>query len=364
MGDLETVVHNLPDAVVVIDPGGRVLFWLGAAASLFGWNSNEAVGREIDELLKPRSPAGEDAQFAKPAPAGDPAAEPGPEESGDEAAGHGPLEQELIVKTKEGDEVWVGAVYSDAHASQNPAATIVVLRDIWRRKRVDLEKSEVISAVAHELRSPLTSIKGFASTLIRRWDQFDEDRRKQILGTIETDADRVTRLVVELLDLSRLDEGRLALDKRPLAVGTIVERVVNDLRPGAPNHFLEIDLSQALPEVNADPDKVEQVLTNLVENAIKYTSGGTVVVAGSADGSELKLSVSDQGKGIPAKDRQSVFRKFFRRQEPGPGGAPPPTGSGLGLYISKGLIEAHGGRIWVEEAHGGGTVFAFTLPLQ
>lgn len=365
MGTLDSIVANLPDAVVVFDARSRIVAWLGAAEHLFGWQADEAEGRDINELLKPRSPSGDPARFEKP-PFHD--AHPGADslnQADDPGAGHGPLEQEFIVKTKDLDEVWVGAVYSSVPTSRvKSASTIVVLRDIWRRKRVDIEKSEVISSVAHELRSPLTSIKGFASTLVRRWDRFEEHRRKQILSTIEADADRVTRLVVELLDLSRLEEGRLQLDKRPIVVASIAASVLDHLRATAPNHVLEIDFPKNFPHVTGDPDKVEQILTNLVENAIKYTQGGRVRVFGSDDKSGIIVGVSDQGEGIPAEDRESVFEKFFRRGAPGPGGAAPPSGSGLGLYISKGLVEAHGGKIWVEEASGGGTMFAFTLPLE
>lgn len=365
MSDLESIVRILPDAIIVFGQTGGITGWFGAAEQLFGWKAEEAEGQDIHELLRPRTPMGEHARIALPFAMAGNSGEPVGDELDESDALHGPLEQELIVKTKDLDEVWVGAIYAKGPRSANQSdLTIVVLRDIWRRKRVDLEKSEVISSVAHELRSPLTSIKGFASTLVRRWDRFEEHKRKQILATIEADADRVTRLVVELLDVSRLEEGRLLLSKRLTPVASIASRVVDHLRTTAPNHVLELRFPKDLPDVDIDPDKVEQVFTNLVENAIRYTDSGKVVLSGSYDGSAIIIGVADQGAGIPLEDRQSVFRKFFRRAEPGPGGAPPPSGSGLGLYICKGLVEAHGGKIWVEEAAGGGTVFAFTLPLK
>ncbi|MGI8426902.1 MAG: sensor histidine kinase [Actinomycetota bacterium] len=365
MTDLVSVVRSLPDAIIVFDNAGRVTAWLGAAEQLFGWKAGEAEGQDLQGLLRPRSPGGEDARISEPVATSDGSTEGVGEESDQSPGIHGPLEQELIVKTKDLDEVWVGAIYAKEQGSATqPGGTIVVLRDIWRKKRVDLEKSEVISSVAHEIRSPLTSIKGFASTLVRRWDRFEEQRRKQILLTIEADADRVTRLVVELLDVSRLDEGRLQLNKRPITVASIASRVVDRLRPTAPNHVLEIDFVKDLPDVSGDPDKVEQVITNLVENAIKYTEGGTVIVSGSSSPSGITIGVADEGEGIPQEDRQSVFLKFFRRGSSEPGGAAPPPGTGLGLYISKGLVEAHGGKIWIEETSGGGALFAFTLPRQ
>lgn len=227
----------------------------------------------------------------------------------------------------------------------------------------DRELYTLLEIVSHELRSPLTSIKGFASTLVDKWDRFDDETKKSLLQTINKDADRVTRLVGELLDLSRLEAGRLSLHKQPVRPAVLAARVVEHVAPQAPQHDLRVDVPESVPEVLADADKLEQVLTNLVENAVKYTQGGKVTIAaGPANGNSgrlVQISVADEGDGVPPAERTTVFEKFFRRSE---GLAKSRPGSGLGLYICKGLVEAHGGSIWVDQADGGGALFAFTLP--
>lgn len=351
----------LPDAVLKLDGSGKLTAWDGAAERLFGWPAEEAVGQDVNSLLQPRLPGGErailphTASFDRHQPFTRHAENPTIQG----------FEQELLVKAKDGSDVWVSLVYGHGLSSDGESPEILAaLRDIRHRKNVDLEKSDVISAVAHELRSPLTSIKGFASTLVKRWDRFDDDRRRQILSTIEADADRVTRLISELLDLSRLEEGRLQLRKQPVQVTQIADRVIGHLKEVSSQHSLSCRFPSPFPAVMADPDKVEQVLTNLVENAMKYTEQGRVQIIGETDAQVVRIAVADEGAGIPQDHRQKVFRKFFRRADVSTSDSSVRPGSGLGLYISKGLIEAHGGNIWVEEASGGGASFTFTLPLN
>jgi PAS domain S-box-containing protein len=344
----EFVLSRLREAIVVLDRGKRVAQWLGGAERLFGWSAEEISGRQLEEVLLPSDANGNKVcigvcgleprlRTVKATP-----------------------EQEVLVRTRKGSSLWVGITCSfERDPSGNLIRTIAVFRDIARRKSIDLAKSEVISAVAHELRSPLTSVKGFTATLLNRWDRFDDTKKRRMLVNIEADADRVTRLIGELLDVSRIEAGRLHLARRMIRVPDVAMRVVERMRPRAGEHELLCVFPAPFPDVFADSDKVEQVLTNLVENAIKYTDDGEVSVGGSTEDSVVRISVSDQGEGIPAENRATVFNKFFRF-----GPALDTTGTGLGLYISKGLIEAHGGRIWVEEAPGGGARFTFTLPLS
>lgn len=348
MSDLAEIIPKLMEAVIVLDAEKRIVDWLGASERIFGWSVSDIKGRNIEELLSPRDSNGNPScigAFGALAKMRAVKAMP---------------EQEVLTSTSSG-EVWVGITSTfDRDTSGRIERTIVVARDISRRKRIDLAKSEVISAVSHELRSPLTSVKGFTSTLLHKWDKFDDDTKKHLLFTINTDADRVTRLIGELLDVSRLEAGRLQLRRQIISPIDIARRVVDRIKDRSENHDLIVDMPEDLKEVFADPDKVEQVMTNLVENAVKYTESGTVRVGGSREESLIKLTVSDEGEGIPVDQRVQVFGKFFRRGER----AGNPTGTGLGLYISKGLVEAHGGRIWVEDNPRGGAVFAFTLPIQ
>jgi len=165
-------------------------------------------------------------------------------------------------------------------------------------------------------------------------------------------------MINELLDVSRLESGRLELRKERISVDEIIQKVVGRFLPRLEEHSMTVDMNGSIPKLLADADKVEQVITNLIENAVKYTPGGEVQITAVASSLLVKVSVSDEGEAIPLEQRKRIFDKFFRSERPGN-----PSGTGLGLFISKGLIEAHGGDIWVEEAPGGGSKFVFTLPL-
>jgi hypothetical protein len=345
----EEIISRLLDAVIVLDSEKRITGWMGAAQRLFGWTAAEAGGQNVDDLMKPRDANGNECCI-------------GPSDR-DRAVkiSRGIPEQEVLITTQKGHDRWIGVASSfERDRAGKIVSSIAVARDISRRKKIDLAKSEVISAVSHELRSPLTSVKGFTSTLLNRWDKFDDATKKHLLLTINTDADRVTRLIGELLDVSRLEAGRLQLRKQLIDIPEIARKVIDRIQPQTETHTVRAKFPKSFPTVFADPDKVEQVVTNLVENAVKYTDEGAVLVTGAVEDGMVRVAVGDEGEGIPKEHKLEVFAKFFRRGEK----ANNPTGTGLGLYISKGLVEAHGGRIWVEDAPGGGALFIFTLPVE
>lgn len=345
--DLAGIIANIREAIVVLDDNGAVVEWLGGAQRMFGWSTEEVAGRNLDELLQPKDVNGNKTCVGRVA------------KDKDLTITKGTPEREVLTVTKSGAPLWIGVTSSFERAPGGSVVrTTVVMRDIGRRKRIDLAKSEVISAVAHELRSPLTSVKGFTSTLLRRWDRFDDDNKKHLLATINADADRVTRLIGELLDLSRLEAGRLPLSRRMISLDDITSRVVERIKVRADSHQIGYEYPPDFPMVFADSDKIEQVLTNLLENAVKYTAGGRVQVGGRLQEANILVTVSDEGKGIAVEHRYQVFNKFFRERAQAQN-----PGTGLGLYISKGLIEAHGGRIWVENGADRGAIFCFTLPL-
>ena len=211
-------------------------------------------------------------------------------------------------------------------------------------------------SVSHELRAPLTSVKGYTSLLVNRWDRLDDDQKRAMLEQVHHDADRVTRLVNELLDISRLESGRLVLRRQMVALGPLASGVVEKVRMQQPELEALVEFPAGFPEVWADPDKIEQVLTNLVENATKYADPKGLRVVGRVGQGEVSVAVVDKGGGIPEGEVSRIFTKFFR------GAATRPTGSGLGLWISRGLVEAHGGRLVVESELGRGSTFRFTLP--
>lgn len=219
-----------------------------------------------------------------------------------------------------------------------------------------LDAVAIISTVSHELRSPLTSIKGFTSLLISRWDGIAEDRKLEMLEQVRHDADRVTRMLTELLDISRLETGQLHLRRRPLDLAALAASVVEKVALQEPDLEADVVFPPDFPEVMADADKVEQVLSNLVENAAKYASPRGLRIEGSVSDDGIAVAVTDSGEGIPAEDLPRVFERFFRREEGRP------TGTGLGLWISRGLVEAHGGGLTANSVVGEGSTFRFTLP--
>lgn len=233
---------------------------------------------------------------------------------------------------------------------------VVALRPARRGER-EPTGAEVVSTVSHELRSPLTSVKGYTSLLLNRWDRIADDQKRMMLEQVHHDADRVTRLITELLDISRLETGRLVLRRQLVDVHAVATTVIDKLQVAYPDLDCSCEFPDDFPRVYADPDKLEQVLTNLVENAAKYAGPTGMRVEGIVGEGVVSVAVHDTGEGIPPADVPRVFRKFFRRDHG------KPTGTGLGLWISRGLVEAHGGRLTATSEEGVGSTFRFTLPL-
>jgi signal transduction histidine kinase len=248
---------------------------------------------------------------------------------------------------------------------------VVSLRGTESRERLDRSRADLVSTVAHELRSPLTSVKGFTATLLAKWDRFTDEQKLLMLSTVNADADRVTRLLSELLDVSRIDAGRLELRRQVVDVPAAVRRVVaGSVAAGEDESRFRVLVSDELPEMWVDPDKLDQVLHNLVENALRHGDGTVtvrvepLVVAGdlAADPREREeaapgavVTVVDEGEGISEETAARVFTKFWR------GGARR-GGTGLGLFIAKGIVEAHGGTIAAGRSEAGGAEFRFSLP--
>lgn len=233
---------------------------------------------------------------------------------------------------------------------------LLSFRNASRRVRLDAASSDLIATVSHEIRSPLTSVKGFTRTMLVKWERFSDEQKRTMLETINEDADRVTRLLTELLDVSRIDAGRVQLHPEPVEVTEIVDRIVDKvrLRPEGVGRSILVDLDGRGGKVVADPDKVEQILTNLIENALKHAPDSEIRISGRVTADGLELQVADDGPGIPPEQRRHIFEKFGRSSRR--------SGTGLGLYITRGLVNAHGGRVWCESEVGSGTVFHLVLP--
>jgi signal transduction histidine kinase len=228
-------------------------------------------------------------------------------------------------------------------------------------RKVDQLKSELISTVSHELRTPLASIKGYTSSLLREDVEWDANTRREFLQIIDEESDRLTSLIEDVLQMSEIEAGVLRVTRQPVKISRLAQKVVKKLRPQSRDRSLTVASVGEIPDTMADPRRIEQVLHNLVVNALKYSpDGAPVAVRLERRGLMIHVSVKDQGIGIAPEHAERVFERFYRVE----GTLSRQTGgSGLGLSICRGLVEAHGGRIWVESQPTKGSTFCFTIPI-
>lgn len=217
--------------------------------------------------------------------------------------------------------------------------------------------------LAHELKGPMTTIKGFADILQRHSDDVDDSKRAEYLAILAEEIDRLSDLVSDLLDAARMDGGALRTDLRATDLRAVIENLLVVHPSLTSSHLIELDLDGDLPEVLCDEDRIRQVLLNLLQNATRYSpEGSNVWVIGDLisenDRPFVRVVVADEGIGIPAGDVERVFSKFVMLPKP----KWATKGTGLGLFIAKGIVESHGGRIWVESEENKGSRFSFTLP--
>lgn len=334
---------DLPDGLLVADRNARVLVFNAAASRITGIAAASAVGRDFRDVLLLHDAEGR-CWWKCLAPY--------------DGLNTRTRHPERALFLPGGTEVLVTAAYRRDDRGRVERFT-VCLRDAAHRARQERDRADLVSTVAHELRSPLTSVKGFTATLLAKWHRFNDDQKRVMLETVNADADRVTRLITELLDVSRIEAGRLEMHRQVVDLPEEVRKVIaGRVAAGDPEDRFRFEARGELPEMWLDPDKMDQILGNLLENAVRHGAGTvTIVVEPDAHKEGAAVSVRDEGEGIPPEAVQRVFRQFWR----GPGGTRR-GGTGLGLYIVKGLVEAHGGMITVRRAPGGGAEFRFTVP--
>jgi signal transduction histidine kinase len=342
--EFDAALELFPDALVVVGVDGTVRGANALAGRLVGRSVDEMIGARASDVVRIEEPGGADWWSCSALPAADPALLPRI------------AEQTLLLRRDRGPDVHVSVTGRRvADESGRPDALVVGLRRADRRLKDERRRSDLISTASHELRSPLTSVRGFTKTLLARWDRFDDATRRQMLATIDEDADRVTRLLTGLLDVSRIDAGRLPLRRRIVALADVVEPAVRHFSQEHPDRELSVDVAPDLPDVVVDPDRIAQVLTNLLDNAVKHGSGEVSITVAEDDGG-VRCVVADEGGAIPAIELHRLFAKYHRLQDART------SGLGLGLYICRGIVAAHGGRIWAESDPDEGTRFIFTVP--
>ena len=330
----QPALDALPDGVVIADSAGRVTVVNAEAGHLLGVDATRAVGARLEDVLALQDQDGNAWVSTNKPYVG-------------LATRTGVPEQSWV--TRSGVEVLVTARILRPALDRPISSVAISLRSGRGRARLDRERSDLVATVAHELRSPLTGVKGFVQALLNRWDKLSDEQKKLMLTTVNADADRLSRLIAELLDVARIDTGRLSLHPRPADAGVLVGRVVDSVSAGT-HRQIDLDSSDDLPEILVDPDKFTQVITNLIENAVRHGDGRVHVQATAMPpGSEFEgvcLIVDDEGDGIPHEIRHRIFTKFWKHGARG--------GSGLGMYIVNGLVRAHGGIVEISDSPSGG----------
>jgi two-component system phosphate regulon sensor histidine kinase PhoR len=330
----DAILGNIADGIVAVDREGTIVLWNAMAEQITGVPASEALGRRVAEVLQ-RDLADEGAEV------------PG---------------ERAVSIIRGGTEVWLSlteAVMRDPAGAV--AGRIFAFRDVSSERIVEQIKSDFVATVSHELRTPLTSIYGFAETLMRSDVDFSTEERTTFLNYMATESERLIGIVDDLLNVARLETGTLGLSLARTEVGEVVSEVVARVAEHDGAHEFAVDVDDGGAAVHADREKLSQIVMNLVDNAVKFSpEGGRVTVTARRHADSVEVRVSDEGIGIARGDQLRIFTKFYRVETITKSGVP---GTGLGLFLARGLLAAMGGRIWVESKEGEGSSFVFELPL-
>ena len=347
-GRLAAIFHYSAEGILIVDDALRIIDFNPAMEKLTGWRESEVLGRPYYEVLRPKDRQGntltwQDSPILQA------------------FAGQNVVNREMVISTKDGQCFAVSVTASCVRSAKGePMNGILNVRDITREREQEEQRSTFISVISHELQTPIAIIKGYASTLARTDAMLDPEALRSRLLAVEEEADRLNKLVGNLLYASRIQAGGLQMEITPLDLARLVEGVVRRLRAKSPDCSVTYDIPPQLPTVMADRDRIEEVLQNLLDNAIKYSpQHPTVTVTCRGTGDEVIVSVSDAGIGISLRDQEQIFHRF---QRVGNQLTSASQGAGLGLYICRAIVEAHGGQIWVESTLHEGSTFSFSLP--
>src|SRR6266536_3603960 len=331
------IADDLPDGLVIADHAGCVTVFNRAAGRLTGIPHAHAVGRDVRHVLPLQDADGRNWWACARPYHGLSTRTRHPERSL-----YLPCGTELLVTVG-----YVRDPRREARGGWNcdPGAVrrvVITMRGAQQRARIERSRADLVSTVAHELRSPLTSVKGFTATLLAKWPRFTDDQKRVMLETVNADADRVTRLITELLDVSRIEAGRLEVHRQVVDIADRVRKLIAGwVAAGENQDRFRLEEYDGIPQMWLDPDKIDQILGNLIENALRHGAGTVTIMVRAAPnagpGGGAAVSVCDQGEGIAPELAPRVFRQFWRAKRRG--------GTGLGLFIVKGLVEAHGGTM-------------------
>ena len=346
-GRLDAIIEHSADGVMILNSERRIEVVNQAFSTMTGWPAEDAIGRPCYQVLNLQNTQGTDLCQA-------------------DAAANMPGTQNLYVEgdliRPGGSQITVGITYTPLFDEEGNLLNIIAnIHDITRFREAEEMKSTFISVVSHELKTPVSLIKGYAQTLSRADADWDQKTLSEGLAVIEEESDRLNNLINDLLDASRIQAGVFKLELGDLNFPRLAEKVIEGCRIQTSQHSFELDFPADFPPVLADEERMRQVLSNLVNNAIKYSpDGGTIRVGGWTEAEQVTVYVADQGIGIPPEEQDRLFERFYRVDSSLRRTA---QGTGLGLFLSKAIVAAHDGHIWVRSEEGKGTTFFFTLPL-
>jgi PAS domain S-box-containing protein len=349
-GRLAAIFHYSTEGILTVDSTLRIVDFNPAMQRFTGWRESEVLGQFYFKVLRPKDRQGNDL---------------GLQDSPILQAFAGQIveNREMVITARDGQRFDVCVTASCVRSARGePLNGILTVHDVTREREQEEQRSTFISVISHELKTPIAIIKGYASTLARKDARFDPKTLRTRLVAIEEEADRLDGLVENLLYASRIQAQGLQMDISALDLKPLIEKMVRRLHVKSPEFTVKLDISPDLPTVMADRERIEEVLQNLLDNAIKYSpQHRTITISAVATSEEVIVSVSDVGMGISVRDQERIFERFQRVGDPLAQSTP---GAGLGLYICRAVIEAHGGRIWVESTLRQGSTFSFSLPRE
>ena len=345
---LDAILEYSADGVMILNAGHRIQVFNRALSRLSGWPASDAIGRHHDEVIRW-------ANLDTSADLNDAVAGGWPLPSAQ------PIYVEGDLRRKNGGTISLGITYAPLFDQAQHLVNIIAnVRDITRFREAEEVKSTFVSVISHELKTPVALIKGYADTLLRKDASWDRRTTRQSLEVILEETNRLNALIDNLLDASRLQAGALSLELDEVAIDHLAIQEAHHFRTQTDRHEILTHFPAEFPTVKGDAGRLKQALDNLISNAIKYSpEGGTIEISGRARNGEVVVTIADQGVGIPLEEQPRIFESFFRGMSERHQATP---GAGLGLYLSKAIVEAHEGRIWVESEPGEGAAFSFTIP--